>query len=304
MEPVNRREFLAMAAVPAIAQPLAASPVEPQDTGVGQMFVCMHGATGSMYDFRTAMEGWARAGIRAVEPDLPNVRRFADAESPQMARTLLDDLGLRAVSSSNQLFLEESGPRRANSIEDLKWKVELAEIIGADRLVIPSAAGERHTVDDYPEVIDNLREAADIAAPHGVTLMVEFTRLSTLISNLRTALKVVREANHPNLRVMMDTFHFWSGMSKFEDLDRIENGELHHLHFEDVPDDPPLEVFGQPDRVFPGEGIAPLGRIVEVLKSKGYSGPASLEMFSPQVRAMDPYDQAMRARETIEPLIA
>ena len=304
MEPVNRREFLAMAAVPAIAQPLAASPVEPQDTGAGQMFVCMHGATGSMYDFRTAMEGWARAGIRAVEPDLPNVRRFADAESPQMARTLLDDLGLRAVSSSNQLFLEESGPRRANSIEDLKWKVELAEIIGADRLVIPSAAGERHTVDDYPEVIDNLREAADIAAPHGVTLMVEFTRLSTLISNLRTALKVVREANHPNLRVMMDTFHFWSGMSKFEDLDRIENGELHHLHFEDVPDDPPLEVFGQPDRVFPGEGIAPLGRIVEVLKSKGYSGPASLEMFSPQVRAMDPYDQAMRARETIEPLIA
>ncbi len=304
MEPVNRRVFLAMAAVPAIAQPLAASPVEPQDTGAGQMFVCMHGATGSMYDFRTAMEGWARAGIRAVEPDLPNVRRFADAESPQMARTLLDDLGLRAVSSSNQLFLEESGPRRANSIEDLKWKVELAEIIGADRLVIPSAAGERHTVDDYPEVIDNLREAADIAAPHGVTLMVEFTRLSTLISNLRTALKVVREANHPNLRVMMDTFHFWSGMSKFEDLDRIENGELHHLHFEDVPDDPPLEVFGQPDRVFPGEGIAPLGRIVEVLKSKGYSGPASLEMFSPQVRAMDPYDQAMRARETIEPLIA
>ncbi len=304
MEPVNRREFLAMAAVPAIAQPFAAPPVEPQDTEAGQMFVCMHGATGSMYDFRTAMEGWARAGIRAVEPDLPNVRRFADTESPQMARRLLDDLGLRAVSSSNQLFLEESGPRRANSIEDLKWKVELAEIIGADRLVIPSAAGERHTVDDYPEVIDNLREAADIAAPHGVTLMVEFTRLSTLISNLRTALKVVREANHPNLRVMMDTFHFWSGMSKFEDLDRIEDGELHHLHFEDVPDDPPLEVFGQPDRVFPGEGIAPLGRIVEVLKRKGYSGPASLEMFSPQVRAMDPYDQAMRARETIEPLIA
>jgi 2-keto-myo-inositol isomerase len=303
MEPVNRREFLAMAAIPAIAQPFVSQPLKPQNTESG-MFVCMHGATGSMYDFRTAMEGWSRAGIRAVEPDLPNVNRFAEAESPQMARTLLDDLGLRAVSSSNQLFLEESAARRANSIEDLKWKVELAEIIGADRLVIPSAAGERHTIDDYPEVIANLREAADIAAPHGVTLMVEFTRLSTLISNLRTALKVVREANHPNLRVMMDTFHFWSGMSKFQDLELLRDGELHHLHFEDVPDDPPLEVFGQPDRVFPGEGIAPLGDIVEVLKRKGYEGPASLEMFSPAVRAMDPYDQAMRAREAIEPLIS
>ena len=293
---------MAAAAAPIVARRGASAPVGPQDDG--GMFVCMHGATGSMHDFRTAMEGWARAGIRAVEPDLPNVRRFAEAESPQMARTLLDDLGLRAVSSSNQLFLEESGPRRAPSVEDLRWKVELAEIIGADRLVIPSAASEPHTIDDYPEVIDNLREAADIAAPHGVTLMVEFTRLSTLINNLRTALRVVREADHPNLRVMMDTFHFWSGMSKFEDLDRLEPGELHHLHFEDVPDEPPLEVFGQPDRVFPGEGIAPLARIVDVLKSKGYAGPASLEMFSPVIQAMDPYDQAVRARETIEPLIA
>ena len=93
-------------------------------------------------------------------------------------------------------------------------------------------------------------------------------------------------------------------MSKFEDLDYIQVSELYHLHFEDVPDEPPLEVFGQPDRVFPGEGIAPLERIVEVLKSKGYAGPASLEMFSLQVRAMDPYDQAIKARETIEPLIA
>ena len=302
MEPVSHREFMAAAAVPIVARRGRPEPAEPQ--GDGGMFVCMHGATGSMHDFRTAMEGWARAGIRAVEPDLPNVRRFAEAESPRMARTLLDDLGLRAVSSSNQLFLEESGPRRAQSIEDLRWKVELAEIIGADRLVIPSAAGQPHTIDDYPEVIDNLREAADIAAPHGVTLMVEFTRLSTLINNLRTALRVVREADHPNLGVMMDTFHFWSGMSKFEDLDRIAHGELHHLHFEDVPEEPPLEVFGQPDRVFPGEGIAPLARIVEVLKSKGYAGPASLEMFSPAIQAMDPYDQAVRARETIEPLIA
>ena len=304
MEPVNRREFLAMAAVPIVAWPAVPRPAEPQNAGSGGMFVCMHGATGSMHDFRTAMEGWARAGIRAVEPDLPHVRGFTQQESPQMARTLLDDLGLRAVSSSNQLFLEETSPRRANSIEDLKWKVELAEIIGADRLVIPSAARERHTVDDYPEVIRNLGEAADIAAPHNVTLMVEFTRSSTLIGNLRTALRVVREANHPNLRVMMDTFHFWSGMSKFEDLELLRDGELHHLHFEDVPASPPLEVFEQRHRVFPGEGIAPLGRIVEVLKRKGYSGPASLEMFDPEVRAMAPYDQAMKARETIEPLIA
>jgi sugar phosphate isomerase/epimerase len=55
--------------------------------------------------------------------------------------------------------------------------------------------------------------------------------------------------------------------------------------------------------VFPGEGIAPLRRIVDVLKRKQYAGAASLEMFNPAIQAMDPYLVAMRARAAIEPLI-
>jgi sugar phosphate isomerase/epimerase len=296
--PLNRREFMALASLPLVSNPLAV--LADEDDG---MFVCMHEITSITFDFRTAMEGYARAGVRAVEPDLGKVREFAGKESPRMARQLLDDLGLKAVSCSNQLFLEESGPRRAAAVEDLKWKVELAEAIGADRMVIPSAASEPHTSEDYEQVIANLREAADIAQPHKVALMVEHTRLSTLINNLRTALMVVRKADHPNLKVMLDTFHFWSGMSKFEDLDLLRDGELHHLHFEDVPGEPPLETFGQQSRVFPGEGIAPLRRIVEVLKRKGYRGPASLELFNPKVQATDPHIVAMQARKTIEPLL-
>lgn len=288
-----------MATLPLLSESLTSMAAD--DSG---MFVCMHQITSITFDFRSAMEGYARAGIRAVEPDLGKVREFAEKESPARARQLLDDLGLQAVSCSNQLFLEESGPRRAGAIEDLKWKVELAEVIGADRMVAPSAASEPHTVADYPQVIANLREAAEIARPHNVTLMVEHTRLSTLINNLRTALTVVREADHPNLRVMLDTFHFWSGMSKFEDLELLREGELHHLHFEDIPAEPPLEMFGQQSRVFPGEGIAPLRRIVEALQRKGYSGPASLELFDPKVQATDPYAVAVKARRTIEPLIS
>ena len=63
-------------------------------------------------------------------------------------------------------------------------------------------------------------------------------------------------------------------------------------------------MLGQPNRVFPGEGIAPLRRIVELLKRKQYAGPASLEMFNPTIQAMDPYQVAMKARAAIEPLIA
>src|SRR5215831_13162273 len=129
MQPVNRREFVVAAAL----TPLLQSP-RPG----GSMFVCMHEASSERFDFKTAMEGYAKAGIRAVEPSLVKVREFAQTESPAAARRLLDDLGLKAVSSSNQLFLPEPGDARTRALEDLKWKVELAQAIGADRLVAPS----------------------------------------------------------------------------------------------------------------------------------------------------------------------
>lgn len=268
------------------------------------MFVCMHGVTSSGSDFRTVMEGWSRAGIRFAEPDLVSARTFESANGAGSARRLMDDLGIRAVSSTNQLYLDESGPRRANAIEDLKWKVVMAESLGADRLVIPSAASETHAMADYDEVYANLAEAAEIARPHNVSLMVEFTRLSTLINNLRTSLEVVRAVNHPNLKFMIDVYHLWAGMSKFEDLDLITPGEIHHVHFADTPASPRLEVAERKDRAFPGEGIAPLQRIVDRLAEKGYAGPLSLELFDPEIQRADPEAIARKGIETITPFIS
>jgi sugar phosphate isomerase/epimerase len=291
---LDRREFLALAAVPLL----------PQATATGGMFVCMHEASSDRFDFRAAMEGYAKAGIRAVEPTLTKVREFAQKETVAAARRLLADLGLKPVSSSNQLGLPEPGPNRAESLEQLKWKVELAQAIGEDRIVAPSAGTGMYTLDDFKRGAEHLREAGEIARPFGVTVMLEFARSSRFAGSLPTALRLVREADHPNVRVMMDTYHFWGGISKFEDLELLRDGELHHLHFEDVPDEPPREIQGQPHRAFPGEGIAPLRRIVEVLKRKGYAGPASFETFDPAVQSADPFDVAMRARRAIEPLIA
>jgi 2-keto-myo-inositol isomerase len=293
MKALDRRKFLVLTAVPALAQTAGASP----------LFVCMHEASSAGFDFRAAMEGYAKAGIRAVEVMLTKVREFGEKESPATARRLLQDLGLRPVSCSNQVGLAEPNPARAKNLEELKWKCELAQSIGGDRLVAPSAARERFTEDDYKRGTDNLREAGEVARPYKVTLMLEFTRLTTFAGSLSTALKLVREADHPNVRLMIDTYHFWGGVSKFEDLELIRDGELHHLHFEDVPAEPPRELLEQRHRVFPGQGIAPLGRILAVLKRKQYAGPASVELFDPAIQAMDPYQVALKARAAVEPLL-
>lgn len=267
------------------------------------LVVCMHGITSDGFDFRTTVEGWARAGIRAVEPDLVKAREFEAANGRGSARRLLDDLGLVPVSSTNQLFLDEAGERRLAALEDLKWKVELAASLGADRLVTPSAASEAHEVGDYALLKDFLNEAADIARGHGITLMLEFTRISRLVNNLRTALEVVRNINHPALGLMIDLYHFWAGPSKMEDLALLRPGEIRHVHFADTPAFPPLEVAIQKDRAFPGEGIAPLQEILNRLVALGYDGPLSLELFDPVVRATDPEVIARKALATITPYI-
>lgn len=292
MSSTNRREFLAAAAAPALARP-----------GHSGLFVCLHETTSAGFDFRAAMEGYAKAGIRAVELNLPKVQEFAARESGAAARRLLENLGLRPVSCGSQTGIYEPNPARVKNMNDLKAKCELARAVGCDRMVTPSLTHAQFTADDYKRAIDHLREAGEVARPYGITLMLEFTRTSTFIGSLSTALELVRAANHPNVRVMMDTYHFWGGVSKFEDLDLLHPGELHHLHFEDTPAEPPRELLEQKDRVLPGQGIAPLRRIVEALKRKKYAGPASVEMFDPAIQHMDPYEVAMKIRAATEPLL-
>ena len=56
---VSRREFLAAATV----APMALQPVR---TG-RRMFVCVNEASSQNIEFRAAMEGYAKAGVRAVD---------------------------------------------------------------------------------------------------------------------------------------------------------------------------------------------------------------------------------------------
>ena len=267
------------------------------------LIVCMHGITSSEFDFRTCMEGWAKGGIKAVEPDLVKARDHEMASGKGSARKLIDDLGLTAYSSTNQLSWDEPGDARTKALEDLKWKVEMAESLGATRLVIPSAANKDHKLPDYDQLYEVLQQMGEIAKPHNVALMLEFTRVSKLVNNVRTSLEVVRTVNHPNIKFMIDLYHFWAGPSKFEDLDLIRPGEIHHVHFADMPRQPPVEVAEQKDRAFPGEGMTPLQKILNKLVSLGYNRALSLELFDMTVRRTDPAVTAAKALQTITPFI-
>jgi sugar phosphate isomerase/epimerase len=319
---MKRREFVNTVAAGTVAWSFprfadasveGAAGAQAQSTrAAGGLFISIHQASTSRYDFKTSVEGIARAGVRAVEVDIAKIRQLLQTESLPTVKRIMDDVGVKPVSSSNHLgFVDAIGTQLqtgAASLDALKEKLEIVQAIGCDRIVCPSTSTGNKTFDDYKRGVDNMRAGGDLAKGFGVTLMLEFTKTSTLVGTLSSALKIVREANHPNVRVMLDTFHFWAGVSKFEDLELLRDGELAHLHLEDIPADPPREMLeSQQHRAFPGEGIAPLRRIIETLKRKGYSGPASLEVFQSgtvAIQEMDPFQLASRAKAAVEPLLA
>ena len=79
----------------------------------------------------------------------------------------------------------------------------------------------RVTADDYKTALEAICEAGDVARQFRLTGMIEFVRNSTLIATLPTTLKLIREAGHPNIRPMLDCYHFWSGVGKFEGIGKV-----------------------------------------------------------------------------------
>jgi sugar phosphate isomerase/epimerase len=144
-----------------------------------------------------------------------------------------------------------------------------------------------------------MRTVGEVAKQFRMTAMAEFTRASTFIATLGTMVRMIHDTAHPNLRMLFDCYHFWSGQSKFEDLDLVQPGDIAHVHFQDVPN-MPRELLGQATRVIPGDGVTPLVKILRKLAAQGYAGPLSVELFLPQLQQGDPYAVAQEIRRKAE----
>lgn len=278
--------------------------VIPSATGAaGTMTLSLHQYTSAGAGFRKSLEGWARAGIKNVEIASTMLDEFLKTETIAVAGRLISDLGLMPVSAAcGVVGLWAPNPNRAAALDSFKKRCEMFASLGLSRTYAPTTAAEKFTLDDYRVGVQNMREVGEIAKHFRMTAMVEFVRTSSFVSTLTTLLKMTRAAAHSNLRPMLDCYHLWSGLSKFEDLDLIRPGELAHVHFQDVPD-MPRELLDNTTRVIPGDGISPFERILRKLSEKGYSGPLSVELFLPQFQQADPYELARRIRERAEPLM-
>jgi 2-keto-myo-inositol isomerase len=59
------------------------------------------------------------------------------------------------------------------------------------------------------------------------------------------------------------------------------------FHMNDYPADPPRDKIADKDRVYPGDGVAPLTQILRDLFAAGFCGVLSLELFNPEYWKQD-----------------
>ena len=282
-----------------LAAPLARV-VGAQSAAPGKMLLSIHQNTSRAAGYRGSLEGWAKAGIRYVELGAPLLAAFLENDTLPAAKRVLTDLGLTPVSAAVVLpDIWIPGPARAESLDRWRRGCEQFANLGLQKVYSPSITRREVTADDFAATPDCIREAGEIAREFELTAMIEFIRNSTHLSTLTSSLKVIREAGHPNVRPMLDFFHFWSGLSKFEDLDLLEPGELAHAHFQDLLDTP-RELIDNDSRLIPGDGIAPVVRIIEKLAEKRYTGALSVELFREEFVQGDPFEVGTEIREKCE----
>jgi 2-keto-myo-inositol isomerase len=288
-----------------LATPLALIATRAVAVAAGKMTLAIHQNTSAAAGYRKSLEGWSRAGIKHVEITAALLDEFLKTDSLAAAGRVLSDLGLTPVSGATGVGgLWEPNPGHAAALEALKKRCEMFATLGLTRIYSPTgtAANQKFTEEDYKAGPDNMRQVGEIAKQFRMTIMAEFIRTSAYISTLPTLLKMTRAAGHPNVAPLLDFYHFWSGLNKLEDLDLIRPGEIGHVHFQDVPDIP-RELLDSTTRIIPGDGTAPLNRMLRKLAEKEYAGPLSVELFLPKFQQGDPFEVAREIRQKAEPVM-
>jgi 2-keto-myo-inositol isomerase len=264
------------------------------------MLLAIHQNTSATAGYRGSLEGWARAGIRYVEINDLLLEDFLANDTIEAARRVMTDLGLTPVSGATVLQdIWIPGPDREASIETWRKRCDQFGALGLQNIYAPSVTSRPVTAEDVAATPDCIREVGTISDEYGLTAMIEFTRTSTHLATLTSTLQMIRTAAHPGIRPMLDFFHFWSGANTFDDLDLLQPGELAHAHFQDLLEGP-REFIDNDSRLIPGDGGAPLVRIIRKLVEKGYHGALSVELFRSDFVSGDPFEVATQIRAKCE----
>ena len=117
--------------------------------------------------------------------------------------------------------------------------------------------------------MESVREIAKVAEDCGVNYCLEVLNRfeNYLLNTAEEAVEFVKQVDHPNVKVMLDTFHMNIEEDSIGGAIRTAGSYLGHLHT------------GECNRKVPGKGRTPWREVGEALRDIGYTGNVVMEPF-------------------------
>ncbi len=238
-------------------------------------------------------------GIEIFEQDF-TASDFTPAEVGRMVR----DQGLEITLF--QPFRDFEGlpePHRARAFARAARKFDLMNQLGTD-LVLVCSSVHPAAMGGIDRMAADFAELGDLAKSHGIRVGFEALAWGRHVNDHRDAWEVVRRADHPNVGLILDSFHT---LGRKIDPDTIRRIPGDRIFFVQLADAPAIEMdllyWSRHFRNMPGEGDLDVTGFMRAVMATGYSGPLSLEIFNDQFRGGSPRSIAIDGRRSLVALM-
>jgi 4-hydroxyphenylpyruvate dioxygenase len=229
----------------------------------------------------------ASAGFDAVEIFENDLLSFSG--SPRDVGNLCRDLGLEICAF--QPFRDFEGmpePQRARNLARAERKFDLMQELGTDLLLVCSNISPA-SLGGIDRAAADFRELGERAASRGLRVGFEALAWGRHVNDYRDAWEIVRRADHKSIGIILDSFHALAPAFPTNPIQSIPADKIFLVQLADAPK-LGLDVlsWSRHFRCFPGQGDLPVTDFVRAVRTTGYEGPLSLEIFNDQFRAGSP----------------
>lgn len=233
----------------------------------------------------TKLRAIAEAGFDGVEIFENDLLTYDGGDARDVGR-LLRELGLTCTAF--QPFRDFEGmpdPLRARVFDRIERKFDVMEELGANLLLVcsnvsPSSSAER------ARIIEDFQELGTRAAARGLRVGYEALSWGRHVFDHRDAWSIVRDTQHAAVGLILDSFHSLARKVPIESLPDIDPAKIFLVQLADAPLlEMDLLSWSRHFRSLPGQGDLPIVPYVSALRSRGFDGIWSLEIFNDRFRA-------------------
>jgi len=262
--------------------------------------------SGQKPGIRKYIEIASKAGYDGIELWVREVREFIDqGHSIGDLKRIIDDNGIQvedAIGFAPWLVGDET--KRKAGMGEMKDDMELMARLGCKRIAAPAAGVTGNEPLDLFRAGALYKELIGLGRQTGVMPQLEFWGASPFLYHLGQAAMVCAVANDPGVHILADVFHLYRGGSGYEALNMFSGNVIEIFHMNDYPANIPREQQKDSDRVYPGDGAAPMKKILTTLANMGGEKVLSVELFNKSYWQQDPEKVAQTALEKMKGLVA